>query len=407
MALQDSAGTVYASTISPTALSSMFQAISGLRNLRAALAMIVCFMLALLIGWALMALLPRSIWGGLVGGMLGGLLMFAGIHASGVLLMDQARGLPMRSITDAVVYALLCVPKTIVLVIALVLGVVLVYALLAVLFFISKFPGIGPLFFAIAFPVSVLVAGLTLSALLLSLLISLAAFWEGASIGGALAKAFVVLRMRLVETVLLSAVVAVLALIVAGFVGAVLGVGLVPAAAMSALVLGIAPDGMGSLGDFITSLRGGGGLGGHALAGILGAGVLWALALTLSLQVMLMGINLIYLRVTEGLDASATEDAIQAKVAEARRMAAEVKHRAKEAGERARASAEHARDDRRSTQTANPIASTAMVGGDHELSVQSSQLHLAPLVNCPACRAAVTAHDTFCGHCGHRLHAST
>jgi hypothetical protein len=65
-------------------------------------------------------------------------------------------------------------------------------------------------------------------------------------------------------------------------------------------------------------MGGGGGDGvGHAIAGGLGLAVLWAIAASLVAQVYLLGLCLVYLRVTEGLDLSATEAALRQKLDEA------------------------------------------------------------------------------------------
>ncbi len=84
--------------------------------------------------------------------------------------------------------------------------------------------------------------------------------------------------------------------------------------------------------------RGSGGVGHLAAAGI-GGGLLWALAASLVSLVYLLGLNLVYLRVTEGLDVGATEAAMQAGFDDAKRRAAELSQKAKDAAERARAQA--------------------------------------------------------------------
>jgi hypothetical protein len=397
----------------------MFQAIAGLRNLRAAGAMLGCFVLALVAGGLISSIPGRGVGTALMASLTSILLVFSGIHASGVLLMDQARQVPMRSITQAVTYGLLCVPKTIGLLILLVLALIAVYVVLALLFWVSKMPGLGPVLFAILFPVSVLVAGLTGTGLVLALVIALAAFWDGAGVFGALGKAVVVLQKRLVETVMLVAVVSVLATFVGVFVGVVLGVGFLPAIGMSAGILGVEPSSLGGVGDLMSGFGGRGGRGGHVVAGIFGGLVLWVLAITLVMQVSLMGFNLIYLRVTEGLDSSATEGALHAGLAQARRKAAEVGAKAKEAKERARAQAEQAIVQRRAAAAAakwsTPVVAASVAAPSAPVQeVTDLPAAAAPVAatvapasvnstSCPACQASVSVEDVFCGACGHRL----
>jgi hypothetical protein len=188
----------------------------------------------------------------------------------------------------------------------------------------------------VAFPVSVVVAGITVLGLFLCMLLSLPAIWQGATIMRALSQTLAIARSRIVEAILLLAVVWLLALVVALIVFGVLAAGLMPTLGLSASILSFGDlgsmmmGGMGGVGG-IAGMRGMGG-GGHVVAGGLGLGVLWAVAASLVAQVYLLGLCLVYLRVTEGLDLSATEAALRQKLDEAR-------SRASDLGEKARAAA--------------------------------------------------------------------
>jgi len=70
---------------------------------------------------------------------------------------------------------------------------------------------------------------------------------------------------------------------------------------------------------------------------MLGGGVLWAVAATLVAQVYLLGLCIVYLRVTEGLDLSATEAALRQKLEEARSRAGDLGEKARAAASRATA----------------------------------------------------------------------
>lgn len=399
-------------TLSADALSSMFQAVAGLRNLRAASAMLACFVLAVVVAGLLWMLLGRGGTAFFVSGLLAMLLVATGVHAAGVLLMDQARQVPMRTISDAIVYGMWCVPKSIGLMIVMMLAFVGVYVVLYVWFFICKMPGLGPLLYAVVFPASVIVAGLAFSGLFVGSFMALAALWEGASISGALAKAWAVLRHRLVETVLLSIVVMVLAGFVFSFVAGVLMTGFWPSLGLSMSTVGESPQFLDALGSTMMMMgsMGGGGRGGYALAGVFGSAMLFALMMTLVLQVWLLGINLVFLRVTEGLDASATEGAFHARLSEARQKAAEMGHKAKEAAERARAQAAQAMEDRKAAAAAASQARAAL--DTLPTRTEEAEPPARPLLeepartsalSCPACSATITAADRFCGECGHRL----
>jgi hypothetical protein len=394
--------------MAPDAFSSMFQSIAGLRNLRAAAAMLGCFVAGVLVAGLLGYLGRGSFVVTGLAGLLGALLFFTGIHAAGVLLMDQARRLPPRSVMDAVVYGLMCVPKTIALIVLMVLAVIALYVVMWLLFLVCKIPGLGPVLFTVVFPACVLLAGLTVVGMMISLQMALPALWEGAGVTAALAKAFAILRSRLVETVMLLAVVAVLSGFVFAFVGAVLMFGFFPAMGLAATSIGSFGSSMGGGagmygggmgGGVFGSMMGGlmqGGMGGYAIAGGLGSGLLWAVAMTLVFQVSLLGANLAYLRVSEGIDSSGAERAMHERLEQAKRKAAEMGQQAKEAAERARAQAAQAAEQRRAVAAA--AAAPAVVAAP---AVAPSPPAMAS--TCPQCHAAVGAQDQFCGECGFRL----
>jgi len=320
------------SGISATALSSLFGAINGLRNRRALIAMMGCLVGGVLLAGlltqmgAFMAFLGVLIWIVAAG---------TGVNAAGLLHMDDARGISPRSTVDALVHGLMCIPKLIALAILLFLVELAVFLVIAIVLFICKIPFLGPVLFTVAFPVSVVVAGITVLGLFLCMLLSLPAIWQGATIMRALSQTLAIARSRIVEAILLLAVVWLLAFVVALIVFGVLAAGLMPTLGLSASILsfgdlGSMMGGMGGMGGF-GGMRGMGG-GGHVVAGGLGLGVLWAIAASLVAQVYLLGLCLVYLRVTEGLDLSATEAALRQKLDEAR-------SRASDLGEKARAAA--------------------------------------------------------------------
>ncbi len=395
--------------LSPDAISSLFQAIGGLRNRRALLALAACLIGAVLIGGLSSYALGRTGGFGMLLTMLLVLVaVYTGINAAGVLLMDQARGVPLRGLVDALVYGLLCIPKVIVLGIAFFLVALLVFIVLAIVFFVCKIPALGPVLFTVVFPLSVVIAGLTVSGLALCMFLALPAIWEGATITRAIAQALAIVRTRLVETFVLMVIVGFLSFFVGMIVFGVLGSGLFPTLGLSASILGGGGGemgyggmrggmgggmgsfggGMGPLGGLMGMMAGAGG--GYAIAGGIGGGVLWAIAATLVAQVWLLGLNLVYLRVSEGLDAAATEQALAQGLADARRKSAEMAQKAKEAAERAREQArQHAAP---ATPAAPPAAATPSAPPAQGMAMA-----------CPKCRAAITPDDLFCGACGHRL----
>ena len=320
--------------MSATAFSSLFQAVNGLRNRRALIALIACTVSGILLAGLLMAMSG-------VLGMFASLLAFlvyvvavgTGVNAAGLLQMDHARGISPRSTADALVYGLMCIPKLIVLGLALFVVELAVFLVIALVLLICKIPFIGPLLFTVVFPVSVVVAGITIFGLFLCMVLSLPAIWQGATIMRALSQTLAIARSRLVEAILLLAFVWLLSFAVALIIFGVLGAGLMPTLGLSASIVGF--SGMGGFGSVMGMTQGlGGGGGGHAIAGLIGGMVLWAIAASLVLQVYLLGLCLVYLRVTEGLDLSATEAALRQKLDEAKRRAADLGDKARSAANR-------------------------------------------------------------------------
>lgn len=450
--------------MSATAFSSLFHAVGGLRNRRALVALVACTVGGVLIAGLLVAM----------GSMLASLLAFlvylvaigTGVNAAGLLHMDNARGIAPRSTVDALVAGLLCIPKLIVLGIALFAVELAVFLVIALVLVVCKIPFLGPLLFAVVFPVSVVVAGIAFFGVFLCMVLSLPAIWEGATIVRALSQTLAIARSRLVEAVLLLAFVWLLSLAVALIIFSVLGAGLIPTLGLSGSIVGF--SGIGGLGSVMGMAQGFGGSGaGHAIAGLIGLTVLWAIAASLVLQVYLLGLCLVYLRVTEGLDLSATEAALRQKLDEARKRAADLGDKARKAANRdappappaasssamvagtaSAAAAPFASPPRPAAEPApyvppapspppSPAASYTtdlpLAGTDIDLPFEdapapsttppsttpaysappvymppSAQTPAPPLAipaptTCPQCLSPITGEDLFCGVCGYRL----
>ena len=416
--------------LSPDTFSSLFQAINGLRNRRALFAMLGCMVVGVLIAGLFSLMASRA---GFFMAFLGGLAMFiagaTGINAAGVLLMDQARGVPPRPLMDAVVYGLMCIPKFILLALSLLLVAVAVFIVLAIVYVVCKIPVLGPILFVVVFPLSVLISGLTLCGLFLCMFLALPAIWEGATIARAITQTLAIARSRLVESILLLAVVGLLAGVVGFIVFSVLFSGLMPTIGLSASILG--SDGLGGMmgvmrhgGDAFGGTSGlgsdgGGSVGvggaGYAIAASIGAGLLWALAGSLVSLVYLLGLNLVYLRVTEGLDVGATEAALKARLDDAKRQAVDLGQKAREAGERARTQARQSAAAAQASVAAAAAAVTAPAEpppapSPHETGMPlreaptgSTTPAVAKALTCPQCLSAVGKDDMFCGVCGAKL----
>jgi hypothetical protein len=404
--------------LSPDAVSSMFQAINGLRNRRALVALLGCLGAGVLVFGLFSFLASRA---GFFMAFLGGLAMFiasaTGVNAAGVLLMEQARGVPSRGVTDAVGAGLLCIPKFILLVLALFAVALVVFIAIALAYLVCRIPVLGPVLFVVVFPLSVVVSGLTLCGLFLCMFLALPAIWEGATITLAIAQALAIARSRLVESLVLLAVVGVLSALVGFIVFGVLFVGLMPTIGMSASILG--GDGLGQMlgmmrhrGDF--GGLDGGSVGMGSAGYVAAAGLLWALAGSLMSLVHLLGLNLVYLRVTEGLDAGAAEATLTWHLDDAKRQAADLGQKARDTAARAREPARAAASATAPaaapiapprTRTPPPPAAPAppRAATPREAPHDSTMPSMKKALACPQCLSAITSDDVFCGVCGYKL----
>ncbi|HEX4232887.1 MAG TPA: zinc ribbon domain-containing protein [Caldimonas sp.] len=310
--------------------ASLLQAVTGLRNVRAVVAMLGCMFVGVIVAGLLLAMTGRL---GFLAGLLASIVWIVaigtGVNAAGLLQMDHARGISPRSTADALVYGLMCIPKLIVLGLAFFAVEVAVFIAVALLMLICKIPVLGPLLFVIVFPLSVVAVGVTIVGLFICMVLSLPAIWQGASITRALAQTLAIVRSRLVETVLLLVLLAFVCFAVGLIVFGVLAAGLVPTLGMSASIVGFGGFGMESL--MAMSQAGGGS---HAVAGAIGGALLWAVAASLVGQVYLLGLSLVYLRVTDGLDLTASEESLRAAFDDARRRTAELGEKARQATQR-------------------------------------------------------------------------
>ena len=318
------------------------------------------------------------------------IVFWAGTSAVGILLQDRAKDVEERSMADALKAGLLCVPKFILfglLVLALVVALCLVGALV---YFICKIPFIGPILLFFAHPAMVIIASVFFIALYWVAAPLLApAIWDGRSLRSAVSLVVSVVRTRLVPLVLML-----LALyVVVGIIALELFTGFMPGFAyMTALASGIIGPTM--LGGF-----GGGAFGpmafnGHLVAGTLSTVILFAVLMALTMQVMIMGMNIIYLMVTDGLDEKATEESLQAGIALAREKARQAQDMAREAADKVR----HATHTNTAETHASPSGAASAgvpsaTGQNHAQTpvVNPADLFAGSPAAAPAATAAVTA----------------
>ena len=303
-----------------------------------------------------------------------------GVSATGIMLLDRARQVPPRSLSDALVFGFICFLKACVIAVAIGAAALLFGLVAGILYFICKIPGVGPLLLFFAHPVLVVVAGLFAFFAGVFAALSAPALWDGDTVTQAIAKSIAILKERAVTAVLYLLVMGFVTAIILGIIGAVIVPGYF---SMTGLAAGIVGANVGADMSMLTNLPMAlmylsSGASGHVMSMMLATAVLVMLAVAAALQVHLMGINLVYLGVSEGVDMAAAESMLKHQFDQARAKAEEAKQRALLAAERAKATAQQAR-------------------------AAAPSLAAAPALLCSSCNAAITPSDMFCENCGHKL----
>ncbi|WP_027474239.1 zinc ribbon domain-containing protein [Curvibacter gracilis] len=321
-----------------------------------------------------------------LGVLLTTLLVYAGFSATGIQLMDQAQGLEPRGLVPALMDGLFAAVKLFVL--GLIAGGVVLLALLALalVLLICKIPGLGALLLALAVPVSVLALAFLFASLYFALAMVGPAVWSGATIKESLVMLWGLATRRLVgmalgmlmHTMIMGVVsVMVLGFVVwASFVVGGMGAGILNLG--GSLLSKFLPFGAGGLGGGL-----GGSLGGDASGALMGFGfgfgILFALISAGLLLMFMLGLNRLFLHLTEGLNLDEITSKVNSQVEATRKKAEALR-------EEARRRAEEARQRR-----GNPPGAGQATG--------APQLSLS----CPECHAEIEAGDKFCQHCGHAL----
>jgi hypothetical protein len=290
------------------ALGRILAGIDALHNLRALATLLGTFAAAgLLLAMAEGALARGAAWWGPVEAGAALTVAFYGSNAAGMLIMDQARGIVVRQIGDALRDALATAHRLILaLLLLLAPGAAIAGALVGLLWLCRTSvagPLLGPLLFGLAVPVSVLAFGWLLLALL-AVVVPLAApaVWAGGDAIGVARELLGHVRRRLLTVALLMTAVGLLAgavgalasfvVVAGGRIVAELGVAVVgievPAQQLMAGLFGYGLRSLGATGAPVAASN-------HGAAALVGGGVVFALALVLPGLVYLRGACAVYL----------------------------------------------------------------------------------------------------------------
>jgi hypothetical protein len=361
--------------------SMLFRALDAAKNWRA---------LGLLIATSISAILVMSVFGfiasrfgfgsmaaitSVLGGLLALIVFFTGFPAVGIVLMDQAKGNPQRSISNALFAGLATLPRFLGLML-IEFGLVLAFVIVAsLILFICKIPALGPFLYTFVYPLLVVVIGMSCFALVFVVNpLAAPALWDGNNVMQTLAKLWQVGKNFLIPVVLNQLVLGLIVFVVVGILFGMMAIGSLATMGLSASILGSEVG--GSLMSLFSGMGGmimgdGGGGSGYGLALIFGSGILFAIVGAIPLLVLISGNCLIYLQYARNLDTSAIEEKMRGAVGDLKDKA------------------NAAREQLKQAQVPPPPAPT--------------MAPTEPALACPNCHAAITADDVFCGSCGHKL----
>ncbi len=360
--------------------SMLFRALDAAKNWRA---------LGLLIATSISAILVMSVFGFIasrfgygsmamitsgIGGLLALIVFFTGFSAVGIVLMDQAKDNPARSLSNALFAGLATLPRFLGLML-IEFGLLIALVIVAsIVLFICKIPALGPFLYTFVYPIMVVIFGVLYFAVVFVVNpLAAPALWDGNNVMQAIAKLWQLGKNYLIPVVLNQLVLGLIVFVVAGILFGMMAVGSMATMGLSTQILGYGAS--GSAVEMIANIGamfgGGGGGSGYGLALMFGSGILFAIVGAIPLLVLISGNCLIYLQYARNLDTSAIEEKMRGAVGDLKDKA------------------NAAREQLKQAQVPPPPAPT--------------MAPTEPALACPNCHAAITADDVFCGSCGHKL----
>jgi hypothetical protein len=290
------------------ALNRVFASVEAVRNGPAFYALLSSFCFAgLLLAMAESALARADTAWGLVWGVGAVLVAFYGVNLTGLLLMDQALGRPIRDVQDVMPVALGAAARVLVNLLLLLLGAALVLGLLLAALWLVRLPGVGLYWFALMVPAGVLVLGVAgLAVTVLVGPLTGPSIWAGQGVEMTLRMHGRLLRHRLLDAAVLMAGVLALTALVSAVVSFVVMAGGRSMALISPWAAGVqVPPQQFMAGLFGYGLRSLGSAGAPVTvtaagqAAMVGGGAVFALALVLPALIYLRGCCAVYLALSQ------------------------------------------------------------------------------------------------------------
>ncbi len=315
-----------ATTITQAAqFSELTRAADGFRNLRAVASLLISWFAAvLLVSLAGLTGSPALI--GLTM-LIAIVVVLAGISAAGIHLMVQIRAWTPRSLSTGFLQGLFATGKIIVLALAVIAVALLFLLPIALVLLICKIPFLGPLLFTFVVPVLTVGTALFYAGLFVAWQLLGPAIWEGNTLLGSIARLAAIARQRAVSVIINLIILAILIWIAAFVLFGFLGSGYAVTTSLSSGILGNQLP--GGIENFAAIVMGSANVTGHQVALGIGTMITASLALAIILCPVLMGLNIIYVNASAGIDASSMESRINQGLAQAKAKAAEMQETAR------------------------------------------------------------------------------
>lgn len=306
---------------------------------------------------------------GILGLTLGTIVVLLGFSATGILLMDQSKGLPRRSTGSALFASLVTLPRMLGL---LLLELLLVFSLLlvaALLLLLCKVPVLGPALFTIVFPVCVLAIGCTWFALgFVVNPLAYPALWEGSTIRQAVLKLWFVVRHDALAVVTHLLILWAMVMLSVFVLYGVVALGTLATGAVSTAILDFNPGSPETVQYLLGSLIAGDvSLNGYGTAALIATILLAGLVVVLPTLIYTQGVCLVYLQRARNIDTSEAEARLEQRMQGLRQQAAAAQEQLRRSG-----------------------------------AVAPAHVPVPPR-HCPGCGCAVVVNAAFCESCGSHL----
>lgn len=252
------------------------------------------------------------------GALLGAVIIFYGINAVGIQLMDAAHGGPSRPLTAAIMSSLTSSHRLILIALMTAAAMIVLTIVVSIVLLICKIPALGTMLYTFAFPLTALAMGIAY--MVTSVVIyplSATAVWDGRSVLGTWKLLLAIARKRLLAVVTQEILLFLLVALIGGIISAILAFGMVSVSLLSFSIIGTGGEdgaGMGMMGAVygLSSMMSGSG--GHLLAGTIGGMLLMVIGFSLPSLIMMQGLCQIYLNTNADLDVEAGWDDMVSRV---------------------------------------------------------------------------------------------